>query len=671
MAKIIPWTPEQTKINLATRLENARNERAKMEQEWKYNERTIYSTTSDDGIENNVLASDGNGSAVMQSNTDSAPSYTINYAFKNFRLLHSQLASNPPSAVPRPTSSDPSDRRKADAADRAIRYGGRQYSFKEVHDQTTLLGLLHGTAWIKGFFDTDKGDITSFNAATGEVETEGDMHFAPRSVWDLLIDPDAKSWGEVNWVFDRICLSYEEACFRFPDKHELLEKLRNNKESSSVSNYMGKSEFEHVQYDVIEVYQYWEKGAPHTGYVGRFCWCLPDGTPLTDVVANPARYGAPVSHGIDHPENAPSAKTLPAKAQLPFNIFTDVDVPNTPYGKSSVSYQAPLQSLHNDILNSSIDMMQAHGVARLILPEGAELASGSVTNSAWDIVKYTGVNPPSFMEPMPMPSCMPELLAQAKTGVDDMAGVNESMFGQQSREQSGFSMQYATQQGNMIRYRLFVKYAALVEAVYKCYLNMIKKYWTVSKTIHVLGKEKAFEAFDLKGADIDGGFDLIVEYGTSLSLDPVARQQQLIQMMPMLKEAGMDIRTILGYFRLSEIDSLVDRVSMADDRQREIFEKMIHTNVYIKPRELQDHKNMLAYAYTYIMSSEYTYLDDESKKLIEDHIKEREQLAAQGPAAQATQPDAALGGATPEMAAAAPQNMANAAAGALPPTVAA
>ena len=43
--------------------------------------------------------------------------------------------------------------------------------------------------------------------------------------------------------------------------------------------------------------------------------------------------------------------------------------------------------------------------------------------------------------------------------------VNESMFGQSSRETAGFTMQYATNQGNVIRRRLFNKYVLLTEAV--------------------------------------------------------------------------------------------------------------------------------------------------------------------------------------------------------------
>lgn len=65
---------------------------------------------------------------------------------------------------------------------------------------------------------------------------------------------------------------------------------------------------------------------------------------------------------------------------------------------------------------------------------------------------------------------------------------------------------------------------------------------------------------------------------------------------------------------------------------------------------------MLAYAYDFIMSSEFRYLDEAHKELIERHIKEREQLAAQGPAAQAGAPAAGgMPGTAPEGPMAGPQ----------------
>ena len=313
--------------------------------------------------------------------------------------------------------------------------------------------------------------------------------------------------------------------YRFPDKKELLDKIRiqqDNRASTSTQAMLRQQHF-----DVVELFQYWEIGKPYNGYLGRFCWHAEDGSLMAPVQANPFRFNAPADRGINHPESPKINKPeLPGKAQLPFFIFTDVDVPETPWGKASTAYQAPLQSLHNDFLNASVDMVEAHGVARIILPEGSEIADGSITNSNWDIIKTTGNQSPHFMEPLPMPAALPQMMQVAKQGIDDMAGVNESMFGQQSREQSGFSMQYATQQANMIRHRLFIKYTMLTEQVYKAYLNMIRKYWQIPRTINVLGKEKAFEAYDIQGADIDGGFDLVAEYGTSLSLDPMTRRQE-------------------------------------------------------------------------------------------------------------------------------------------------
>ena len=57
---------------------------------------------------------------------------------------------------------------------------------------------------------------------------------------------------------------------------------------------------------------------------------------------------------------------------------------------------------------------------------------------------------------------------------------------------------------------------------------------------------------------------------------------------------------------------------------------MIATGRYIPPEELQEHKGMLSYAYQYIMTAEFKVLPDDIKVLILHHIKEREQLMAQG-----------------------------------------
>jgi hypothetical protein len=225
---------------------------------------------------------------------------------------------------------------------------------------------------------------------------------------------------------------------------------------------------------------------------------------------------------------------------------------------------------------------------------------------------------------------MTNLRDRLQSGGADVAGLNDAMFGQMQRETAGTALQYATNQGNMIRRRLFNKYVEFVESVYKAYLNLIRKHWDEPQLIHILGKEQAFEAVSIKGADIDGGYDLVCEYGASFSLDPQTRREEILTLMPVLEKAGIPTKTILNLLKLNDLQGLYDRLGLSESRQRELFEEMIATGKYIKPEDLQEHKGMLDYAYIYVMTSEFKYLAPDAQTLIKNHIKEREQLAAGG-----------------------------------------
>lgn len=615
MARIVTWSPDEAKKELNKRLANALNDRKELSYRWEENERTLFNTKGGNSANSSNLSysfdSDvGSVDGVNQSSS----SIGTNYSFKNLRLIHAQLSANPPTVVPRPTSNDPEDRRRADAADRMIRFAIREYQMQEHVDKANLNTLIYGTGFIKTMWDPEAGDILEVDEETGELDMEGRFSVTVPDPWNIFLDPDATCWEEVRYIFEKVMLPYEEACFRFPDKKELFESSRVQNADKAHGLDGRTSAIEKRYYDVVELYQYWEKGLPTNGYLGRFCWCTKDGQLVTSIEKNPERYG--------------DKDSKIKKAVLPFHIFTDIDVPNAVWGKAAVEFASALQDNLNRLDTVILENIQAHGVARIILPEGAEIQDDSITNSPWDIIKITGTQPPHFMEPMPLPPGMTQLRDQMKMGVDDTMGVNEAMFGQQSREQSGFSMQYATNQGNMIRRRLFNKYVLFVESIYNRYLQIIQKNWDTPRTIKVLGKEKAFEAMDIKGADISGGYDIVVEYGASLSLDPTTRREEIMTLMPLFEKAGVEARDILRMLKLNELGGLYDRLELAHDRQREIFEEMIAKNIYIAPAELQDHPNMLAYCYYYVMTTEFKYLDEDSKVLVIKHIKDREQMAA-------------------------------------------
>jgi len=98
---------------------------------------------------------------------------------------------------------------------------------------------------------------------------------------------------------------------------------------------------------------------------------------------------------------------------------------------------------------------------------------------------------------------------------------------------------------------------------------------------------------------------------------------------------------------MSELEGAWDISQLAADRQREYFEEIIATGVYMAPEELEDHESMLEYAKTWRMSAEFKYLDKNLQGLILQHMKARMALLADvisqaGPGAPPPALDAAI-----------------------------
>lgn len=631
--QLVTWDEEHTKKEVSKRYRNAADARIYQEERWIRNERTVYSTTATQNMSYLQTSTESNFNIGLPGVDGSNAEMNVAYTFRNFRFIHAQMSSNPPSVVMRPTSSDQEDHRKADAADRVVRYSIRHYMMQERIDQLSLHTLLYGTGVVKTVWDSTKGDIIKFDEKRNEMTLEGDIAITIPFLWNIFLDPDAKTMDDLKYVIERVYMDYDEACLRWPGKLDQLKKSRVERRAQPYNGGRN-SQLQDNHYNCVELLEYWETGLPTNGYLGRYCITNTEGDTIEPCRPSPFRFkkAGTVSHveALDLPDDEKEAriKRIPEQARLPYHILTDVDVPNMVWGRSFVEYVAQQQETLNRLDSARIDNIQAHSAARLVVPATAEISDDGISNSPWDVTKISGNQPPYYMQP---PQLMPDMTAARQDlvqGINDVAGMNESMLGQQSREQAAAAMQYATNQGNTIRRRLFNKYVLAVESVYGSILDLVRKHWTTNRTIYVLGKEKALEAIDLKGADIDGGYDVVGEYGVSLSLDPITRRQEVMTMAPLFEKAGVPPRTSLRMMKLSELEGLYDKLDMAGNRQKEIFDMMIATGAYIPPKKYRDHENMIAWALDYFMTSEFELLPDDVQGLCEKHIEERGQLAA-------------------------------------------
>ena len=605
---VLTPSPEQLRKKLNEQLEWSKHHRRDFENQWRSNGQILDNASGAMGIDTTFSfdsAAEFNPGAVDSSNDEVG----INYAFKFTRFIHSQLSANPPSVITSPTSADPNDKRSADAADRILRHIRRDKNLQEVIDQATLKTLKKSIGWVKVFWNPDKGDIFDFNEETSEVVMEGDLDIYSPATEDIWIDPDATRWEEVKYTFERIMLTEEEALFRFPEAEQLIKSNIQRQTNKKVAGVNAKEEKKYAPR--VEIYEYYEKGMPINGGVGLRAYVLEDGQLLEPATKNP-HY----------------------KAGLPLKALTYIDQEESLYSKSVVEYVAPLQDTLNRLDSSILDNVQAHGVVRMVLPAGAEIEDEAISNTPWDYVKISGNTPPHFIN---APQLMPDIWRHREslvTGIQDLFGINDSMLGIQRREQSAVSQQTAIESGAALHRRLFIKYAMFVECIYRDCIGLVRENWDEPRTVLVLGKEKAFEAADIKGADISGGFDFKVEYGASLPVDPNARREFLLLNTPLLKEAGISAKEILTLMKLDDVGGAFDRIELAADRQREIFEEMeMHFRkgnpIYIPPEPMEDHLSRLEWARTYLETSEFKYLPDELKQLIKQHVQDRMDLAAE------------------------------------------
>lgn len=628
MARLITWTPRQAREELQKRFDAATNARKDLECEWRECERAVFATDGGDAKFN--LSVDGD--------TDGKPNIIgTNRICHHVRFIHSQLATNPPMVMGTPTTNDINDHRKAKLADKLIHYGLRQYNVKDTTDRVAWNTLIYGTSFAKTIWDSDAGEVLEYDQESGEVIMDGDWSYSCISPWSIYLDPGAATFGgdkPVKWMFEEFYMPYEEACYRWPDKLEVLQQmLIEDKNASFKSGDTHRSGLEQAQHNVVRVAQYWERGMPWNGMLGRFCWCIMNDQGqkldlLTPIGPNPNAF-------------KPSLESnLPGKAELPYLCFTELDIPDTVYGKSMVAYAIKHQDVRNMLQTATLDILKAHGVARLVVFGGADVdTADAISNSPLDIIRVDGNQAPTFVPPVPLPAGMSSFTQEMNVAEDTIFGINESMLGQMNRETAGTAMNYATQNGNMIRHRLFIKLTQFTESLWKSYLNNIKHHWTTARTIKVSGAERAYETIELKGADIDGGYDITCEYGTSFSLDPNQRRADILQMAPFLKEAGITPKNMLKQMRLSSMDALYDLAEMGRDRQDEIFRKMIDSGQYIAPEKNQDHASMLEYCQLYVMTAEFNNLPQDRKELVNKHFDER--LAMSG--TQAAQAQGATG----------------------------
>ena len=372
MMKLDVWDDKKKKLTLQERLRDSRRNRRKQEERWHYIENALLPLISDE--EGAGLPVSDRGERGDMQHEGEYPELGTNFLMRNIRFLQSQMSANAPTVSPKPTSQDPSDRDAASAADRVCRWALRYYEIHNKCDLRNLQTLKYGSGILKTRWNTQLGDFLSGDADNGYV-MEGDMDITIPNIWDVFLDPDARSWDQVNYVFERIRIPWEEAKFKWPDKIELLEKYRKkNGERNTADGQWGSNQSftSPPNYDVVELWEYWERGLASNGYQGRYTIVTESGDEIAPMRVNPETYKPIALTKEDMEIRVREGRVPQGRAVLPYDILTDIDDERSPWGISVCDFAFPLQDHLNrldSIIHRRVTPTESHDCYCLKVPK--------------------------------------------------------------------------------------------------------------------------------------------------------------------------------------------------------------------------------------------------------------------------------------------------------------
>lgn len=307
--------------------------------------------------------------------------------------------------------------------------------------------------WIT--WDPNKGDLHPDSPKDGEKlplidesgkplkDEDGKTIFIDKKVrvgdvsYEVVLAPDVfidrkQRLKDCEFVFRRKVKTVEELRFEYPKK---ASKIKASKDAR-VFDYET-FEVQNLNNEVV-VWEFYHKSTPHMEN-GRYCVFTNDCVLLNEKL--------PYTHG-----------------ELPFERYTDIDVPGEVHGMSFFETVKALTSSYNNLTNMILRNQYLVAHPKWMMPKGAaniESLGNDIT-----VVQYSGPQPPVLVQASPTPPEVMTMLQSLKEQFQQISGI----FGVSRGEpppgiKSGVALQFLNEQENERFNAQILKWNELVRKV--------------------------------------------------------------------------------------------------------------------------------------------------------------------------------------------------------------
>ena len=484
-------------------------------------------------------------------------------------FLHSKFCISEPVVTATPLNQDTANVRAAESAQNYIPYLRKHTNLADKLERGPYLDTVvdgSGVFYIGWDTDAGEGPIGDLpedpeELMTVDIKMEGDLDFRPVAIDKFYIDAAAEAFEMAEHCFEELEMPIEKLLFKCNEdwQQELIIQQAKNSQPSFADKEDPKNK------RIIKVYEYWEKGTPWNGFLGCYCLFIDPKNPKIL-----KRKGHPYGH-----------------RKLPFALTTDIDIPRNPYGMSRIVYAYQVQKSIDMLISMILDNAQLHGTAKFLYPEGS-VSDDAFNNSAATGIPYnpsTGSKPDWFRPASVTPDAWKgvEMLRQY---IWDVYGMSEFSQGKIPRELSSYAVQLSLETDDKFRIRMFNKKKAFLRDIYVQGLELTKQFMNDARKLRITGVEGRSDSVYFSASDLIGDYDLDVDYGQYIPVDPAARKQQLLEFVKngFYEKAGGDMKKLATLLVDGSMLNVKSAFENAVKRQQTENDKMTSgQDVAIKP----------------------------------------------------------------------------------------
>lgn len=546
---------------------------------------------------------------VYEASNDGRTHFVANRIQKIVRTELAKIVKNKPIMACVPASNEEDDIRASKVGDKVLEYLEYKHKLHHAVDKKVIMwGLTTEIGYVHPYWDPSKGDAVT--SEDGESVTLGEECFDVLSAFDVIIDPDAKEWDEVQFFIKPKARTTKYIKDKYgkdvaPDGNVEFNDGVSRQLDSLYQKY-GQT-ISRTKKDKVTVYECWE--APSKDHPKGRRWAVAGGELLYSV--NDIGFG--------EEDDTPR--------ELPLFPFIHIEVPGRIQGQSVIETLIPLQREYNRARSQIIDNKDLMSNPMWIVAEGSVEDVEDIPNYAGGILTYnSGFPPPQRDQPPSLGGDVYKNLEQLQEEFYFISGQQEVSHGSTpAGVTSGVAISYLQEQDNTVLGPSISNFIYCKQGYMSYALKMLKFKYDYPRKLKIVGDSNQVNLLEFIGSDLTST-DVRIQEGTMYQDSKPAKQQWIMNLI----QAGVlnpqtDRDMIVRMLEIGMVDEMYDQSQIDIDQARKeqmYWEKKAFDETIV--RDFYNHDVHLMEHDRFRKSDIYEDMTPEEQSQVDSHILEHQ-----------------------------------------------